>query len=152
MFALCISCNHTVSIDSGQILEMSIHIPSRIGITFRGLQPINIRDQILNNTCIYVCLYACTMSVCMICMCVCMCICMYNVRMYDMYVCMIRMYVCVYVCMYVCRYVGMYVCMYLCMYVRTPLAQRVALYSSLFGSDGTVNYDYIVTNSIIGSR
>ena len=41
----------------------------------------------------------------------------------------------------------------------TPLAQRVsylALHSSLFGPDGTVNYDYIVTNSInsllIGSR
>ena len=32
-----------------------------------------------------------------------------------------------------------------------PLAQRAsyfALYSSLFGPDGTVNYDYIVTNSI----
>ena len=40
-----------------------------------------------------------------------------------------------------------------------PLAQRasyLALHSSLFGPDGTVNYDYIVTNSInsllIGSR
>ena len=40
-----------------------------------------------------------------------------------------------------------------------PLAQRasyLALHSSLFGTDGTVNYDYIVTNSIncllIGSR
>ena len=32
-----------------------------------------------------------------------------------------------------------------------PLAQRgsyLALHSSLFGPDGTVNYDYIVTNSI----
>ena len=32
-----------------------------------------------------------------------------------------------------------------------PLAQRaslLALYSSFFGPDGTVNYDYIVTNSI----
>ena len=32
-----------------------------------------------------------------------------------------------------------------------PLAQRAsyfALYSSLFGPDGTVNYDYIITNSI----
>ena len=32
-----------------------------------------------------------------------------------------------------------------------PLAQRasyLALYSSLFGPDGIVNYDYIVTNSI----
>ena len=41
----------------------------------------------------------------------------------------------------------------------TPLAQRasyLAQHSSLFGPDGTVNYDYIVTNSInsflIGSR
>ena len=40
-----------------------------------------------------------------------------------------------------------------------PLTQRasyLALHSSLFGSDGTVNYDCIVTNSIksllIGSR
>ena len=40
-----------------------------------------------------------------------------------------------------------------------PLAQRasyLALHSSLFGPDGAVNYDYIVTNSInsllIGSR
>ena len=40
-----------------------------------------------------------------------------------------------------------------------PLAQRasfLALHSSHFGPDGTVNYDYIVTNSInsllIGSR
>ena len=40
-----------------------------------------------------------------------------------------------------------------------PLAQRasyLALHSSLSGPDGTVNYDYIVTNSInillIGSR
>ena len=32
-----------------------------------------------------------------------------------------------------------------------PLAQRasyLALHSSLFGPDGTINYDYIVTNSI----
>ena len=32
-----------------------------------------------------------------------------------------------------------------------PLAQRasyLALHSSFFGPDGTVNYDYIVTNSI----
>ena len=41
----------------------------------------------------------------------------------------------------------------------TPLAQRasyLAMHSFLFGPDGTVNYDYIVTNSIncllIGSR
>ena len=41
----------------------------------------------------------------------------------------------------------------------TPLAQRasyLALHSSLFGLDGAVNYDYIITNSInsslIGSR
>ena len=41
----------------------------------------------------------------------------------------------------------------------TPLAQRasyLALHSSLFGPDGAVNYDYIVTNSInsllIGTR
>ena len=41
----------------------------------------------------------------------------------------------------------------------TPLAQRasyLALHSSLFGPDGAINYDYIVTNSInsllIGSR
>ena len=40
-----------------------------------------------------------------------------------------------------------------------PLAQRasyLALHSSLFGPDGKVNYDYIVTNninsSVIGSR
>ena len=40
-----------------------------------------------------------------------------------------------------------------------PLAQRasyLALHSSLFGPDGTVNYDYIIINSInsllIGSR
>ena len=40
-----------------------------------------------------------------------------------------------------------------------PLAQRasyLALHSSLFGPDGAVNYDYIVTNSInsllIGSK
>ena len=40
-----------------------------------------------------------------------------------------------------------------------PLAQRafyLAQYSSLFGPDGTINYDYIVTNSInsllIGSK
>ena len=40
-----------------------------------------------------------------------------------------------------------------------PLAQRdsyLALHSSLFGPDGTVNYDYIITNSInsllIGSK
>ena len=40
-----------------------------------------------------------------------------------------------------------------------PLAQRasyLALHSSLFGRDGTVNYEYIITNSInsllIGSR
>ena len=33
----------------------------------------------------------------------------------------------------------------------TPLAQRasyLALHSSLFGPDGAVNYDYIITNSI----
>ena len=43
--------------------------------------------------------------------------------------------------------------------ISTPLAQIVsylALYSSLLGPDGTVNYDYIVTNRInallIGSR
>ena len=33
----------------------------------------------------------------------------------------------------------------------TPLPQKasyLALHSSLFGPDGTVNYDYIVTNSI----
>ena len=33
----------------------------------------------------------------------------------------------------------------------TPLAQRasyLALHNSLFGSDGTVNYDYIITNII----
>ena len=32
-----------------------------------------------------------------------------------------------------------------------PLAQRasyLALHSSLYGPDGTVNYDYIITNSI----
>ena len=41
----------------------------------------------------------------------------------------------------------------------TPLAQRasyLALHSSLFGPEGAVSYDYIVTNSInsllIGSR
>ena len=41
----------------------------------------------------------------------------------------------------------------------TPLAQRASylgLHNSLFGPDGTVNYDYIITNSInyflIGSR
>ena len=41
----------------------------------------------------------------------------------------------------------------------TPLAQRASyltLHSSLFGPDGAVNFDYIVTNSInsllIGSR
>ena len=41
----------------------------------------------------------------------------------------------------------------------TPLAQRafyLALHSSLFGPDGTVNYDYIITNRtnylLIGSR
>ena len=38
----------------------------------------------------------------------------------------------------------------------TPLAQRasyLALHSSLFGPDGAVNYDYIVTNSLlIGSK
>ena len=41
----------------------------------------------------------------------------------------------------------------------SPLAQRasyLALHSSLFGPDGAVNYDYIITNSInsllIGSR
>ena len=40
-----------------------------------------------------------------------------------------------------------------------PLAQRasyLALHISVFGPDGTINYDYIVTNSInsllIGSR
>ena len=40
-----------------------------------------------------------------------------------------------------------------------PLAQRasyLALHSSIFGPDGTVTYDYIITNSInsllIGSR
>ena len=35
--------------------------------------------------------------------------------------------------------------------VHPPLAQRASylpLYSSLFGPNGTVNYDYIVTNSI----
>ena len=34
----------------------------------------------------------------------------------------------------------------------TPLAQRasyLALHSSLFGPDGAVNYDYIVTNSLL---
>ena len=43
--------------------------------------------------------------------------------------------------------------------VGAQLAQRasyLALYSSLFGPDGAVNYDYIVTNSInsllIGSK
>ena len=38
----------------------------------------------------------------------------------------------------------------------TPLASYLALHSSLFGADGAVNYDYIITNSInsllIGSR
>ena len=43
--------------------------------------------------------------------------------------------------------------------ISSPLTQKasyLALYSSLFASNGTVNYDYIVTNSInsllIGSK
>ena len=51
-------------------------------------------------------------------------------------------------------------CMLLISSYGAPLAQRVssylALHSSLFGPDGAVNYDYIITNSInsllIGSR
>ena len=53
----------------------------------------------------------------------------------------------------------MYVCISVVDNHGTPLPQRVsylALHSSLFGSDGAVNYDYIVTNRInyllIGSR
>ena len=100
MFALCISCNHTMSIDPGQILGMSIHMPSRIGITFRGLQPINIRDQILNNTCLYV---------------------------------------------------HMCVCMYVCENTISPKSGTTHTLH-YFGSDDTVNYEYIFTNSIIFPR
>ena len=61
-------------------------------------------------------------------------------------------YVCLFVCVCTC------VCVYTCVSVflissyGAPLAQRVsnlAQRSSLFGPDGAVNYDYIVTNSII---
>ena len=38
--------------------------------------------------------------------------------------------------------------MFLISLYGTPLAQRAALHSSLFGPDGAVNYDYIVTDSI----
>ena len=53
----------------------------------------------------------------------------------------------------------MYIPVFLISLYGAPLAQRasfLALHSSLFGPDGAVNYDYIVTNSIdsllIGSR
>ena len=51
----------------------------------------------------------------------------------------------------VCSCVCITVSVFLISSYGTPLAQRasyLALHSSLFGSDGTVNYDYIVTNSI----
>ena len=71
-----------------------------------------------------------------------------------MYVSNVCMCTCLCVCMYVCMYVVFLISSY-----GTPLVQRasnLAQHSSLFGPDGTVNYDYIVTNSInsllIGSR
>ena len=57
------------------------------------------------------------------------------------------MYICTY--MYICD--SMYMSVFLIRSYGTPLAQRtsyLALHSSFFGPDGTVNYDYIVTNSI----
>ena len=90
-----------------------------------------------------------------LCMCVCMYVCMYATMCVCMYKCM---YVCTYVCkktMYLCTYVSVF----LISSYGAPLAQRdsyLAQHSSLFGPDGVVNYDCIVTNSInsllIGSK
>ena len=56
-------------------------------------------------------------------------------------------------------YIYIYISVFLISSYGAPLAQRasyVAQHSSLFGPDGAVNYDYIVTSSInsllIGSR
>ena len=73
-----------------------------------------------------------------------------------MYVCM---YMYVHVHIIIQKYVYLLVAVFLVSSYGIPLAQRasyLALHSSLFGPDGTVNYDYIITNSInallIGSR
>ena len=89
---------------------------------------------------------------------------MYMYTMYCVHVSMIlcTTHVFMYICMYI-HYTYMYVHTYIPVFLISsygaPLAQRasyLALHSSLFGPDGAVNYDYIVTNSInsllIGSR
>ena len=95
-----------------------------------------------------------------------------------------EIYMCIYTCTCTCLHIykciqhdykhtstcvygnGTCTCSYIVLYIRcfdklAPLDQRasyLALLSSLFGPDGTVNYDYIVTNSItcnsllLGSR
>ena len=108
---------------------------------------------------VYVCKYT-YMYVCMY-----MYIYMYYMHMYVYnYVqctctcmCVLYIYVCtVYACIHVCMH--MYLCIY--MYIHfsvlislygAPLAQiasYLAQHNSLFGPDGAVNYDYIVTDSI----
>ena len=65
----------------------------------------------------------------------------------------------IYIIIYIHTYVHTYVCTYICTYIPevlissygAPLAQRasyLALHSSLFGPDGAVNYDYIVSLSL----
>ena len=57
----------------------------------------------------------------------------------------------VYVCVRPSVY--MYVSVFLISLYGAPLSQRASYLALLFGPDGTVNYDYIVTNSLlIGSR
>ena len=58
--------------------------------------------------------------------------------------------------MYICTYMYMYVSVFDKLIWPTIGPRSFTLHSSLFGSDGAVNYDYIVTNNIntllIGSR
>ena len=52
--------------------------------------------------------------------------------MYDLYVCMIYMYVCMHACMYVCTPVCMYSCMYVCMYSCMYSCMSVLLYACMY--------------------
>ena len=65
----------------------------------------------------------------------------------------VHVHTCIYTYMYTCTFVFPHVteAVFLISSYDAPLAQRasyLALHSSLFGPDGAVNYDYIVTNSI----
>ena len=56
---------------------------------------------------------------------------------FDVYVCMLCMYVCMFVCMYVC----MYICMYVCMYVCDGMGWDVCVYG-MFAFQVLRNHDF----------